>query len=52
MEPEAIVEPELRAAATIFEDLRELAQSDGALHEISALIYRDWVVAYDVKKVE
>ncbi|HEY5830944.1 MAG TPA: nuclease-related domain-containing protein [Hyphomicrobiaceae bacterium] len=50
MEPEAIVEPELRAAATIFEDLRELAQSDGALHEISALIYRDWVLAYDVKE--
>lgn len=39
--------PALRSADEIFADLRALAQSDGALHEISALIYRDWVVTVD-----
>ncbi|MDE0410838.1 MAG: nuclease-related domain-containing protein [Gammaproteobacteria bacterium] len=39
------VEP--RSVAEIFEDLRALAQSDGALHEISNLIYRDIFVTVD-----
>ncbi|MCY4419769.1 MAG: nuclease-related domain-containing protein [Gammaproteobacteria bacterium] len=39
------VEP--RSEAEIFEDLRSLAQSDGALHEISRLIYRDIFVTVD-----
>jgi hypothetical protein len=36
-----------RSSAEIFADLRALAQSDGALHEISAIIYRDWIVTVD-----
>lgn len=39
------VEP--RSVADIFEDLCALAQSDGALHEISSLIYRDIFVTVD-----
>ena len=39
--------PEPRSEAVIFEDLRALAQSEGALHEISNLIYRDHVVTVD-----
>ena len=39
------VEP--RSVADIFEDLRALAQSAGALHEISSLLYRDHVVTVD-----
>ena len=38
---------EPRPIAEIFEDLRALAQSDGALHEISALIFRDHFVTVD-----
>ena len=38
---------EPRSAAEIFEALRALAQSDGALHEISSLIYRDHFVTVD-----
>ncbi|UWQ47705.1 NERD domain-containing protein [Leisingera aquaemixtae] len=30
--------------------MRSLAQSNGALHEISNLIYRDWVTTIDVKE--
>jgi hypothetical protein len=41
--------PPPRSIAEIFEDLRALAQSDGALHEISRIIYRDWVVTVDVR---
>ncbi|KJC52555.1 hypothetical protein UB31_09725 [Bradyrhizobium sp. LTSP849] len=37
-------------SAEIFADLRALAQSDGALHEISAIIYRDWVVTVDTEE--
>jgi hypothetical protein len=40
-----------RSSAEIFADLRALAQSDGALHEISAIIYRDWVITIDLQKV-
>ena len=39
--------PEPRSEAEIFEDLRALAQSEGALHEISSLIYRDHFVTVD-----
>ena len=38
---------EPRSVAEIFEDLRALAQSDGALHEISSLIYRDHFITVD-----
>ncbi len=44
MEPEANSEgserPEPRSFAEILADLRVLTQSDGALHEISAIFYR------------
>ena len=39
--------PEPRPEGEIFEDLRALAQSEGALHEISSLIYRDHLVTVD-----
>ena len=38
---------EPRPLAEIFEDLRSLAQCEGALHEISSLIYRDHFVTVD-----
>ena len=38
---------EPRSEAQIFEDLRALAQSNGALHEISSLIYRDFFLTVD-----
>ena len=38
---------EPRPIVDIFEDLRAIAQSDGALHEISSLIYRDHFVTVD-----
>lgn len=41
--------PPPRSQAEIFSDLRALAQTDGALHEISALVYRDGVISYDPK---
>lgn len=42
-----IERPEPRSVAQIFEDLRALAQSDGSLHEISSLIYRDVFITVD-----
>jgi Nuclease-related domain len=42
------VEP--RSSVEIFADLRALAQSDGAIHEISSIVYRDWVVTVDTKE--
>ena len=39
--------PEPRTEDAIFEDLRILAQSNGALHELSSLIFRDQVVTVD-----
>jgi len=39
--------PEPRDAGVIFDDLRALAQSDGALHSLSSLFYRDWVLRVD-----
>ena len=41
---------EPRSSAEIFADLRALAQRDGALHQISAIIYRDWVITYDTQE--
>jgi len=38
-----------RSSAEIFADLRALAQSAGALHEISSIIYRDWTVTVDMQ---
>ena len=46
-EDKIIERPEPRSEAEIFKDLRTLAQSDGALHEISSLIYRDHFVTVD-----
>lgn len=45
--------PELqepRSSAEIFADLCALAQSEGALHEISALVYRDWIITVDMNE--
>ena len=39
--------PKPRSEVEIFEDLRELAQSEGSLHEISSLFYRDFLVTVD-----
>lgn len=39
--------PEPRSFTAVFADLKDLAQSEGALHEISGLVYRDWVITYD-----
>jgi hypothetical protein len=51
MEDEAMPERSApRSSAEIFADLRALAQSDGALHEISAIIYRDWAVTVDMQE--
>lgn len=39
-----------RLQEEIFADLRALAQEEGALHEISALFYRDWIVTVDLQE--
>lgn len=39
--------PAPRSMADIVSDLRTLTQSDGSLHAISAIIYRDWVLTVD-----
>lgn len=49
-EADATSRPDPRDLDSIFHDLRILAQSDGALHELSSLFYRDWVVAIDVQE--
>jgi hypothetical protein len=41
---------EPRSSAEIFADLQALAQRDGALHQISAIIYRDWVITFDTQE--
>lgn len=41
--------PSPRPMDQIISDLRSLAQSDGALHEIASIIYRDWVLTIDTK---
>lgn len=38
-----------RTVAEIFADLQSLAQSQGALHQISAIVFRDWLVTVDMK---
>lgn len=40
-------QPMPRALAEIFADLRSLATTDGAIHGISEIIYRDWVNTID-----
>ena len=42
--------PTPREVSEIFEDLRVLAQSDGALHSISSIIYRDWFLIVDMEE--
>ncbi|SDQ14295.1 nuclease-related domain-containing protein [Pseudovibrio sp. Tun.PSC04-5.I4] len=44
------IQPKPRSVEEIFEDLRSLAHSNSALHEISNIIYRDWVTTIDVKE--
>ncbi len=39
-----------RSSEEIFDDLRNLAQTEGALHEISAIVYRDWLITVDIKE--
>lgn len=39
-----------RSMDAIFEDLRSLAQAEGALHDISEIIYRDWVLNIDLNE--
>lgn len=41
---------ERRTEQEVFKDLRTLAQSSGALHAISEIIYRDWVQTVDVEQ--
>lgn len=41
-----------RSQEEIFTDLRLLAQEPGALHEISGLIYRDWVLTIDTQQAK
>lgn len=50
MEPPDAPPPEPRSHDEIFADLRTLAQRPGALHEISKLVYRDWVITIDMKE--
>src|SRR5829696_9265632 len=51
MELEAMRErPAPRTSDEIVADLRALAQSDGALHEISTIIYRGWPVTVDTQE--
>lgn len=42
--------PRPRDVGIIFDDLRALAQSDGALHSLSSLFYRDWVLRVDIQE--
>ena len=42
--------PSPRSSPEIFNNLRELAQRDGALHEISSMVYRDFLVTVDTKE--
>jgi hypothetical protein len=41
-----------RSQAQIFADLRALAQTDGALHEVSGIVYRDWVLTVDLEEAK
>ncbi len=48
-EPDKPTRPKARDIQSIFYDLRALAQRDGALHDISSIMYRDWIIAVDAK---
>lgn len=39
-----------RSAREIFNALRDLAQTPGSIHEISVIVYRDWVVTVDIQE--
>jgi hypothetical protein len=39
-----------RSQDQLFADLRALAQEQGALHEVSGIVYRDWVLTIDLKE--
>lgn len=41
-----------RDISEIFDDLRKLAQSDGAIHSISKIIYRDWILTIDTHEAK
>ncbi|MCE2748032.1 MAG: NERD domain-containing protein [Rhodobacter sp.] len=43
-------ETEPRPSSEIFADLRRLANSDGAIHSISEIIFRDWVYTIDTQE--
>lgn len=42
--------PMPRSQDNIFADLRSLALSEGAMHEISAIVYRDWALTIDTEE--
>ncbi|MBZ9815965.1 MULTISPECIES: nuclease-related domain-containing protein [unclassified Mesorhizobium] len=44
--------PKARSLENIFDDLRVLAQSPGTLHDISAIMYRDWIVAIALREAK
>lgn len=44
------VRAEARDLEAIFSDLQMLAQAAGALHDISFIVYRDWMVTIDVRE--
>ena len=48
--PEGDARPAPRSVSAIFDDLHALCLSDGSLHQISAIIYRDHVLTIDMKK--
>lgn len=41
-----------RSQDEILGDLRALAQEPGALHEVSAIVYRDWVLTIDLEEAK
>jgi len=46
-----MVEPkEPRSQEQIFADLCALVQEEGALHENSAIFYRDWILTVDLQE--
>ena len=51
-ENERTTRPAARNVEAIFGDLRTLSQGEGALHDISLIMYRDWVVAIDVQEAK
>jgi hypothetical protein len=39
-----------RELSLIFDELRSLMEVEGALHEISTIVYRDWLLVIDTKE--